>query len=93
MRKAKPVAPPSPPIEAIPAVLYSLLGGKYLVRLTNKAARPGERSGAVLDAAGNVIGNASDYIYGGRGFAVHTKPFGGFVPSEQIVFFHELQGK
>lgn len=40
----------------------------------------------VLDDAGNVIGSASDYIYSGSGFAVHTRPFGGYVAESQIEF-------
>lgn len=41
---------------------------------------PGRRFGNVVDQQGNTIGSAHDYIYGGRGYAVHTERFGGFVP-------------
>lgn len=68
------------------AVWHSLTGGKFRVKLENKRAVPGRRYGQVLDDNGNQIGDASDYIYGGRGFAVQTRPFGGFVPVEQIEF-------
>lgn len=80
----------TPPTDGVAAVLYSLLGGKYVVRLDEIDARPGCRSGVVLDSTGAVIGNASDHIYSGTGFAVHTKPFGGYVPCDQIVFEHEI---
>jgi hypothetical protein len=70
---------------SVEAVWFSLLGGKFRVRLTDDNG-PGRRYGQVLDDAGNQIGDASDSIYGGRGFAVHTRPFGGFVPEEQIEF-------
>lgn len=69
----------------VDAVFHSVLGGKFRVRLTRDNG-PGRRSGEVLDDAGNRIGDASDYIYGGRGYAVHTRPFGGFVPESQIVY-------
>lgn len=80
----------NPPTESVAAVWYALLGGKYLVRLDDESAPPGRRSGVVMNSSGEVIGYASDYIYGGAGFSVHTKPFGGYVPSDQIVFQHEI---
>lgn len=73
----------------ITAVWHSITGGKFRVRLTidkYNSDQPGKRYGDVLDNDGNRIGDASDYIYGGRGFAIHTRPFGGFVPLEQIEF-------
>ncbi len=70
---------------AVAAVWYSLLGGKFPVRLHDGCREPGHRYGDVLDEAGTTIGSAHDYIYGGRGWAVHTKPFAGYVPDEQIV--------
>ena len=76
----------TPPADPVAAVLYALFGGKYVVRLTDATARPGRRSGEVLDSTGAVIGDASDFIYGGAGFCVHTRAFGGYVPADQIVF-------
>lgn len=69
---------------SVVAVVFSLVGGRFRVRLDDPKARAGERSGDVLDDAGNVIGHATDHIYGGRGYCVSTKPFGGYVPAEQI---------
>lgn len=68
------------------AVVFACLGGKFRVRLDDPTAKPGSRWGDVLDDSGVRIGDASDYIYGGRGFAVHTRPFGGFVSEDQIEF-------
>lgn len=70
----------------VQAVWHACSGGRFRVKLRDKRAKPGSRGGYVLDDAGNVIGDASDYIYGGRGFAIHTKPFGGYVPDDQIDF-------
>lgn len=69
----------------VDALRHTLLGGKFIVRLSDPEAKPGHRSGYVLDDAGDIIGDASDYIYSGRGYAVHTGPFAGFVPAEDIV--------
>ena len=69
----------------VAAVWFSLLGGKFRIRLIGDNC-PGRRTGDVLDDDGNIIGSAHDSIYGGHGFAVHTKPFGGFVPEDQIDF-------
>lgn len=80
----------TPPTDSVSAVIYAISGGKYVVRLTDSTALPGSRSGEVLDSDGQVIGSASDYIYGGRGFAVHTRAFGGYVSSDQILFQHEM---
>lgn len=71
--------------DSVTAVFHALLGGMFRVRLTEDRG-PGRRHGEVLDDAGNVIGSAADYIYGGKGFAVHTRPFGGYVPCDQIQF-------
>ena len=86
MGTTKDAEPTTPPTDSVSAVWYALTGGKYIVRLTDEHAQPGNRSGDVLDSDGKVIGSASDYIYGGAGFAVHTRAFGGYVPTEQIVF-------
>lgn len=59
---------------------------RFRVRLSDPDALPGRRSGYVLDEQNHIIGDASDRIYGGTGFAVHTLPFGGYVPNDQIVF-------
>jgi len=72
--------------DSVAQVWSYLSGGKFRVRLDKPKARLGMRRGVVLDNAGNVIGDASDYIYGGTGFCVHTKPFGGYVPNDQIDF-------
>lgn len=68
--------------------VFGIISGslKIRVRLEDAKAEPGRRYGYVIDANDAVIGDASDRIYGGRGFAVHTAPFGGYVPSEQILF-------
>jgi len=71
---------------SVAAVLFAIGGGRFRIRLDDKRARPGQRSGKVLNDAGEVIGSASDYIYGGSGFAVHTRPFGGYVSADQIDF-------
>lgn len=71
--------------DSVSAVFHAVLGGRFRVRLYRDNG-PGHRSGHVLDDAGNRIGDAHDYIYGGRGFAVHTRPYGGYVPAEQIDF-------
>jgi len=68
------------------AVWHAVTGGKFRIKLRDRKAKPGQREGSVLDDAGNVIGSASDYIYGGSGFAVHTRPFGGYVAENQIEF-------
>ncbi len=57
----------------------------FRVILTNDNG-PGRRFGAVIDEQGAEIGTAHDYPYGGRGFAVHTREFGGFVPVDSVEF-------
>lgn len=69
----------------VSAVAYAITGGKFRVRLTEDNG-PGRRWGQVLDNDNNVIGEASDYTYRGKGFAVHTKPYAGYVPENQIIF-------
>lgn len=69
----------------VQAVMFAVTGGTFRLQLTNDEG-PGHRSGYILDDDGNRIGDASDFIYGGRGFAVHTKPFAGFVSIDQIEF-------
>jgi len=68
--------------------VFGIISGslKIRVKLEDPSAESGRRYGYVLDESGNVIGDASDRIYGGTGFAVHTAPFGGFVPTDKIVF-------
>jgi hypothetical protein len=73
--------------DSVTAVWFSILGGKFRIRLSQDDG-PGRRIGEVLDDSGNVIGSAQDYTYGGNGFAVHTRPFGGFVPMEQVEFVY-----
>ena len=70
----------------VTAVWFALMGGKFRVRLHVEDHPTVSRWGDVLDDDDNVIGSASDFIYGGRGFAIHTKAYGGFVPSENIDF-------
>lgn len=67
------------------AVGHAISGGKFRLRLVEDNG-PGSRHADVLDDNGKCIGGASDYIYQGRGWAVHTKPFAGFVPEEQIEY-------
>ena len=69
----------------VDAVFHAVFGGKFLIHLLDDNG-PGRRYGNVMDNNGNVIGSASDYIYGGRGYAVNTKPYGGFVPEEQVEY-------
>lgn len=69
----------------VSAVLHAVTGGKFRVRLTTDEG-PGRRDGYVLDDSDNIIGSASDATYNGRGFAVHTKPYAGYVPEEDIIF-------
>lgn len=70
-------------------VWRSIMGGKYRVRLEEGRTEPGHRYGLVLDVDGEVIGSASDYTYGGRGFAVHTTNYAGYVPTDQIEFVED----
>jgi hypothetical protein len=71
--------------DSLTAVRFAIAGGRFRVRLTEDNG-PGRRWGDVLDDNGSVIGSAHDSIYGGRGFAVQTRPFGGFVSTDQIDF-------
>jgi hypothetical protein len=71
---------------SLAALLFALGGGKFRVRLEDPNARPGSRRGAVLNDTGESIGEAADGTYDGAGFAVHTKPFAGYVALEQIEF-------
>ena len=70
---------------AVEAVLFAVFGGTFRLRLTSDDG-PGSRHADVLDDAGNVIGSASDYIYGGRGWAVSSRPFAGYVAEHQVEF-------
>lgn len=71
--------------DCVTAVAYACLGGMFRLRLTEDDG-PGRRHAEVLDDAGAVIGSAYDYVYGGRGFSVWTKPYAGYVPMSQIEF-------
>jgi hypothetical protein len=66
---------------SVSAVWHSLTGGKFILRVTT----PGQGWAHVLDDQGNIIGDANQ-MYSDGGWAVHTKPFGGYVPSSQIIF-------
>lgn len=72
--------------DPLTAIMFNLGGGIFRVRLYEPDAVEGRRTGLVLDDKDDVIGTASDYIYGASGFAVHTRPFAGFVPAKQIEF-------
>ena len=72
--------------DSLSAVWHAITGGRFRVRLDDPKAPAGKRSGAVLDDRDEVLGTASDYIYGGAGFCVHTRAFGGYVALEQIEF-------
>jgi hypothetical protein len=71
--------------DSVTAVFHAILGGKFRIRIINDQG-PGHRDGIVLDDNDVPIGSASDYIYAGMGFAVHTRPFGGYVSLDQIEF-------
>lgn len=69
------------------AVVLSCLGRlKFMVKLDNPNAEPGRRYGYVLNESGEIVGDASDWMYCGLGFAIHTAAYGGFVDTENIVF-------
>jgi hypothetical protein len=55
------------------------------IQLTS-AADASYPSGLVLNAAGEVIGDAQSYTYGGCAFAVHSRDFAGWVPMSQVEF-------
>ena len=73
-------------LDAVTAVFRSIFGGNYRVRLRDKDAPPGRRSGLVIDLDGEIIGSASDYTYSGSGFALHTSNYAGYVPIADIEF-------
>jgi hypothetical protein len=75
------------------AAFHALSGGKFRIRLNPGHSGPGTRVGAVLDDDGNRIGSAHDWPYKDRGFSVHTRPFAGFVPREQIEFVQDEYGR
>jgi hypothetical protein len=67
---------------AVAIVWLTCLGAKWRLRRI-----PGdEHFCQVIGEDGQVIGSASNLIYGDRGWAVHTKPFGGFVAADEVVF-------
>lgn len=69
---------------ALEGVFFAIGGGKFKVRLyERKGSR--YRSGVVLDNEGNVIGSASDYTYGGAGWAIHTPMYAGHASLDQVV--------
>ena len=70
---------------SVAAVWFSLTGGRFRVEKTSDDG-PGQWSGRVLDDDGNSIGSAGSYPYGTRGASIHTRPFAGFVPIDQIDF-------
>jgi hypothetical protein len=54
----------------------------------------GRRHGEVLNGEGTVIGSAQDYTYDGRGYAVHTVPFAGFVAEHEVEYVPQpLEGQ
>jgi len=62
------------------AVYYWLFGGRFVLRYYSDC----RDCAMVLDENKNTIGEAHAMRTGG--WAVHTKPFSGYVPSSQIVF-------
>jgi hypothetical protein len=68
------------------AVVHAVMGGKFRLRLHDPNAEPGRRFADVLNDADEKLGGASDYIYRGTGFAVHTGPYGGYVSLDQVEF-------
>lgn len=71
---------------SVDAVWHAVTGGKFRIRLLPQEKGSRSRWGIVLNDKGEQIGDANDYTYGSRGFAVHTGPYGGFVSIEQIEF-------
>jgi len=70
--------------DSLTAVMFVIGGGKFRLRKTS------EFTAHVLDDDGNVIGSANR-IYP-DGYAVHTRPFGGYVNDSQIIFVEEEEG-
>ena len=62
------------------AVYFAILGGKFYLRRVDWSPNIAD----VLNDSGEVIGSAHR-IYS-NSWAVHTKPFGGFVPDSQVVY-------
>ena len=65
---------------SVDAVWHALTDGKFILRHDGRD----DTFCDVLDDAGNVIGSAHR-IYS-DGYAVQTRPFGGYVSDKQIVF-------
>jgi hypothetical protein len=65
--------------DPLTAMWFALSQGTFRIRM-----RQDGLSGEVLDDDDNVIGSASTYLYGSRGFSVHTRPFAGFVSRDQV---------
>jgi hypothetical protein len=61
------------------AVTFAVMGGAFIIRKVGWS----DNIADVLDNDGNVIGGAHR-IYS-NGWAVHTRPYGGYVPDSQIV--------
>ncbi len=69
--------------DPLSAAMFSVLGGKFHLRITEDQG-VGCRYADVLDDAGNKIGYAYDYLYPGSGWGVWTRPYAGYVPNEQV---------
>lgn len=67
----------TPPVAA---VYFAVLGGKFLLRRVNWSPNVAD----ILNNSGEIIGSAQR-IYS-DGWSVHTRPFGGYVPDDQIVY-------
>jgi hypothetical protein len=68
------------------AAMHAIRGGKFRIRLDDPDAPLGSRWGKVLDDDGNIIGEAHDLPYAGRGFTIRTEPYAGFADLDQIEF-------
>jgi hypothetical protein len=64
------------------AMLHSIFGGKFLLHHYSDC----KDTAMVLDSDGNIIGEAYTLRSHPRSWSIHTKPFGGTVPEEQIIF-------
>lgn len=68
--------------DSVAGVWFALLGGKFLLRIDHEFS---STFADVLDSCGNVIGSATQ-MYADGGWAVHTKPYAGYVEPSQIIF-------
>ena len=71
---------------AVEAVLQAVSGCKFRVRLDEGGLNVRYPSGRVVNAAGEPIGDASSYTYGGGAFAIHTREYAGYAPFDQCEF-------